>query len=448
MSRVLFLGLDGVGRDLATHLAARGVMPHLGRLLALAPAWETVSPLPEVSPVCWTSLFSGQGPAAHGIFGFAHPVPGSWAIQPVDSTLVAAPRLWNLASAAGLRSVVLNVPLTYPAEPLHGSLVAGFVTPDLARGVYPPELLPRLLALGYRPEADLDTGRDDPGALAADLECALEVRLTLFEQMLSENWNLYVAVVTDTDRVNHFLWPALWDDAHPLAGPARRVYALVDEFLGRVWQKVAPQVESGEITFLIAADHAFGPIRSEVYLNRWLAQEGYLLYEGQPPHERILPATRALALDPGRIYLNYAGRFPGGWLTPGREAGRLLESLAAGLSALRFSRVEIGPDGPRLTEEAPIARVHLGRDLYPGAASAAAPDLVAEAAPGYSLRGGLDKAGVFGLSHLTGTHRPRGGLAWGLPAPGERPARVEGLGRLAARALGLDLPGEAKKITL
>ena len=69
--RLIFLGLDGVGLNLASSLASRGVMPHLGRLLEAGRAWSTQSPLPEVSPVCWTSMFSGQGPGGHGIYGFA-----------------------------------------------------------------------------------------------------------------------------------------------------------------------------------------------------------------------------------------------------------------------------------------------------------------------------------------------------------------------------------------
>lgn len=58
------MGLDGVGLELARSLAARGVMPHLGRLLELGTAWPTTAPLPEVSPVCWTTMFSGADPGS------------------------------------------------------------------------------------------------------------------------------------------------------------------------------------------------------------------------------------------------------------------------------------------------------------------------------------------------------------------------------------------------
>ena len=288
-ARLIFLGLDGVGLDLARHLAQAGVMPHLGGLLERGLAWDTRSPLPEVSPVCWTSIFSGQNPGGHGIFGFAAPRDGAYGITPADSTMVQAPRLWDLADEADLESVVINVPLTYPATPILGSMVAGFVCPNLGQGVHPPELLPRLATMGYRPEAELEMGRNDAGALLADVSRALTVRLELCRQMLEESWDLFAAVISDTDRVNHFAWPALWEAGHPLAAAAQGIYRQADDFIGRVLSRFGEEIARSETTLMIAADHSFGPIVSEVYLNQWLMQEGYLHIEGAPPKSASCP---------------------------------------------------------------------------------------------------------------------------------------------------------------
>jgi len=441
MPRLIFIGLDGLGLDLARDLAARGVMPHLGRLMDLGNAWGTASPLPEVSPVCWTSLFSGAEPGEHGVYGFGEPAPGTYEVRPVQADAVAAERLWEELSRRGRPSVVLNVPLTYPARAIQGVMVSGFVAPELTRAVHPPGLLTHLEALGYRPEADLEAGVGDPAALLKDLDRAIQTRAALFCRLWREDWDLYVAVFTDSDRVNHFLWPALTDPGHPLSRPALDLYRGMDDFLGRLWQRFGPQVEAGEITLLIAADHAFGPIRSEVYLNPWLRQQGFLRVEGWqegPGRERIQPASLALALDPGRIYLHWAGRFPGGGLRPGPQADQTLQAIRQGLLDLRFKRVEMAGGQPRVIEEAPIARVHLGRELYHGPQAHLAPDLVAEAAPGFSLRAGLGRASVFGQSHLTGTHRPQGALACLLPrTQGALPTRVSELHGLMRAALGL-----------
>ncbi len=426
--RLCVLGLDGLGLALARDLAGRGVMPRLGELLAAGRAWGLKSPLPEVSPVCWTSIFSGLSPAGHGVYGFANCEPMAYRLRPAFSTDVRAQRIWERASAAGLKSVVLNVPLTYPAAPIKGAMVSGFVCPELRGGVHPSTLLPRLLALGYRPEADLEAGRSDPAGFMDDLLATLRVRLEMFEQMLEEDWDLYVAVVTDLDRVNHFLWPALFDGGHALADQALAAYALVDGFVGRVARRLGAEQGRPDPALLICADHGFGPVASEVYLNRFLLERGWLQVEGEPPHERILPGTKALALDPGRIYLHYRGRFPQGRLEPGPEAEALATRIREDLLALSCPGT-VGASRP-------VARVHFKQELYCGPYADQAPDLVAEAAPGFSLRAGLDRSTVFGKSHITGTHRPEDALAlWLGSAPEGTPVMVTDLFRCMTMAL-------------
>lgn len=439
MGRLVFLGLDGVGLDLARELAGRGVMPNLGGLMQKGRTWATESPLPEVSPVCWTTMFSGAGPGRHGVFGFGEHQPGTYQVRPVDSSAVQAPRLWDLLSQAGRPSVVLNVPLTYPASPIKGAMVSGFVAPELGRAVQPSSLLPRLKALGYRAEADLDKGRDDAEALAADVKRTLKTRLYMFREMWQEDWDLFCAVITDTDRINHFLWPALWDPDHPLSDEALDTYAQVDEFIGWLWQEISPQVEAGRAALMIAADHSFGPIRSEVYLNPWLMERGYLTVEGQAGSERIMPPSKALALDPGRIYLHYEDRFPDGSIQGGPEADSLRREIASQLQAMIYHHIV--RDGNEIHTEIlhPVERVYTREELYPGPQAHLGPDLVAQAAPGFSLRSGLDRGAVYGLSHLSGTHSARGAMAlWLSQSPPEYFSYdIKGLFHIMARWLEL-----------
>jgi predicted AlkP superfamily phosphohydrolase/phosphomutase len=449
VAKLVFLGLDGVGLDLAKELAARGVMPNLGALLREGLAWTTTSPLPEVSPVCWTTMFSGVGPGQHGVFGFGEHLPGTYQVMPVDSSAVRATRLWESLSQTGRASVVLNVPLTYPATAINGVMVSGFVAPELSRAVQPPSVLPRLEAMGYRPEADLDKGRDDAAALAADVSSALQTRLAMFRELWHEEWDLFCAVITDTDRINHFLWPALWDPDHPLAEGALAVYGQVDEFIGWVWQEIKPQVEAGDTALLIASDHSFGPIQSEVYLNPWLMERGYLLIEGQAGSERILPQTKALALDPGRIYLHYTDRFPKGSIQNKIGAEILRKEIAEQLLAMTYQ--QIVRNGKEIHTETlrPVERVYTREELYEGPQAHLGPDLVAQAAPGFSLRAGLDRGAVFGHSHLSGTHSHRGAMAlWlGQENYDVLPSNINCLYHLMATWLDLKKPLDLRKCT-
>ena len=427
--KLIVLGLDGLGLEQARRLAHEGIMPNLGALLNQGEAWPTESPLPEVSPVCWSSMFSGANPGEHGVFGFGHPVPGDYRIKPVDAAGVKVPRLWERMSAANWRSVVLNVPLTYPARPLVGMMVSGFVVVSLERAVYPLDILDKVKRSGYRPEADMDRGITDPHALARDLARVIDTRLALFEQMLEEECGLYVAVITDTDRINHFFWQALHTPEHPLSGLAQGLFGRIDGFIGRLWGRIGGQVQEGKAALLLAADHSFGPIESEVYLNRWLVQKGYLKVAGEAGKESIQPGTVALALDPGRIYLHKKGRFPLGSLTDGAEAEAVCDQISKELLELKL------PNSGRPVVDA----VHKRHDIYAGPCLNQAPDLVARAAYGISLRAGLGMPGVFGQSHLEGAHLPHGAMAlWLGPELQSKPPAVQGLYDLMAHTLLLN----------
>src|SRR5262249_12459921 len=124
--------------------------------------------------------------------------------------------LWDVAGRAGKRSIVLNVPNTYPARPLSGLLVSGFVAVKLERAVYPAELLPRLTAEGYRIDVDYQTADRGREAFFADLEEPLEARRRVYLRLLREEaWDLFIGVVTECDRLHHYFWSQYADPGAP-----------------------------------------------------------------------------------------------------------------------------------------------------------------------------------------------------------------------------------------
>jgi predicted AlkP superfamily phosphohydrolase/phosphomutase len=112
MSRnVLLIGLDGATFDLLDPLMADGVMPVLQQLVASGVRATLRSTVPALTPPAWTSLVSGRGPGAHGIFDFfRRDSATSPALRFLTSRDVECPTMWSLASDAGLRSTVLNFP--------------------------------------------------------------------------------------------------------------------------------------------------------------------------------------------------------------------------------------------------------------------------------------------------------------------------------------------------
>lgn len=380
--RVFVLGLDGTPCSWLRAETAAGRLPNLAALFQDGSLVPLRSSLPAVSSTAWTTFFTGQDPGGHGIFGFMECRPDSHDLWFPNYRHVAAPAVWDLAARAGRRSVVLNLPGTYPAPAMHGVLVSGFVAPSLERSVHPPALLPRLQAMGYRIDVDAFTARGSFERLEADLFQTLATRWQAVRLLLEqEHWDLFVAVVTETDRLYHFLWNAMAEGDPRAVDLFRRFHAEVDRFVG--W--LAEALPDGT-HLIIMSDHGFTTEHRDVHTNAWLRERGYLSFDhgASPGLGSIDPRSTVFSLDPGRFYVNRAGRRPRGGV-PEREVAAVVERLVADLADLR------DPD----TGELVHAGVVLRDDAYHGPRAALGPDCCVRPKPGYELKGGAAAPSVF-----------------------------------------------------
>ncbi|MBU1040508.1 MAG: alkaline phosphatase family protein [Proteobacteria bacterium] len=438
--RLVVLGLDGLPLTLAKALVrANGPrLPNLARLTAQAGSIS--AELPELSPVNWTSFFTGVGPGEHGVYGFTILDPSSYALRIANFTDVRCPTIFDRLGERGLVSRVLNLPNMAPARPLRGMLVAGFVAPSLEAAVYPPFLLGPLKASGYRVEGDTTRGAADPGYLLDQLRLSLAARRAALDLLWPDlAWDLFVCVLTETDRLFHFLFPAVERLDHPLHAACLAFLAEWDALLGEVLARFDALPEPKRL--LALADHGFCALTQEVDLNCVLRQAGFLSL-CRPARDEwdagvISPETRAFALDPGRVYLHRQGRFARGGVAEA-EAPALLRDLTDLLLGLTW-------EGRRV-----MNRVLDARELYgEGAAGDALngqpdgqPDLVCVPEPGFDLKAKFDRESVFGLYGRHGMHRPEDAFFIDSSEAGlaEKPVRVRDVGRLVLEHFGLGAP--------
>ncbi len=389
------LGLDGVGLPLVQDLIARGVVPTLARLAETGTMAPMRSSIPTISSVSWTNCITGRNPGKHGIYGFTDLKPGTLALFFPNFGNVRGDTLWDVAGRAGKRSIVLNVPGTYPARPLEGLLVSGFVAVNLERAVYPASLLPRLRAEGYKIDVDYADADRRPEAFFADLTATLEARRRVYRRLLGEEpWDLFIGVITECDRLHHYFWDQWVDPGAPHHGRFVDFYRRLDDVLGELVSAL-PQ----DVPLFVVADHGHTLIHREFYPNAWLRAAGLLRFATAAPKgvADLDPATKVFVLDPGRVYVHRRGRFPLGKVDEA-EARDLLGQVRDGLLALRDESPG-APAGGR-----PVPRVFARDELYHGPCLEAAPDLVVHFNDGYDPKGALARTEVFGRSALTGMH--------------------------------------------
>ncbi len=409
--RVCVLGLDGLPYSLVQRLTRDGTMPNLAELTRQGHLHRMKVTLPEISSVSWTSFMTGAGPGTHGVFGFVDLKPGTREIRFPGFRDVRVPTLWDRLGKKGKRSVVLNQPATYPARPIPGVLVSGFVAIELRKAVYPPSLCAELERLRYELDIDTERAREDTDFLLEALDSSLQGRRAALDLLWQrEEWDYFQVVLTGTDRLQHYLWRATQDDAHPYHPAVQDYYRKVDGFIGEVVDRFQNKVsrEQGWHGLFLLSDHGFTGIEKEFNLNTWLQQEGYqrLCAPGQPSLAGLSSDTRAFALEPNRIYFNRQDRFADGCVGPA-ETDRLAEEIAGKLLALRCGGRPV------------VQRVIRCGEFYSGPQTPNGPDLIVLTHYGYDAKGALGKDEVLSSTDLQGMHTWDDAFFWAAEKIGE-----------------------------
>lgn len=389
--RPLFvLGIDGLPAPLLERWKREGRRSALSRIGERYGLRSMDSSLPEVSSVSWTTFFTGKNPGEHGLFGFYDLDPKGYTPRfPTFPGLSSKP-FWEEEAARGGRSVVLNVPSTYPARPFPGELVSGFVATEMEKAVYPSTLLPLLREERYSLDNDIPLAQKSPQAFLKSLEEDLKARWRVFERLSSRPWDLFFFVVTETDRLQHFFWEGV-EGRGPWAEGVESFYSLLDSKVGALVEGL----EAEKIPFLLLSDHGFDGVKEDVYLNPLLERWGYLDRGGGREFASLREGTTAFALDPGRIYLHRESRF---------SRGRVRESECEALARELASRfLEWEENGVR-----PISRVFFRDEVYRGEFTSQAPDLLLLPGEGYDLKAGITKSLPLGSPRGDGRHTRSG----------------------------------------
>jgi predicted AlkP superfamily phosphohydrolase/phosphomutase len=385
-SRIAIIGLDGMPYRLIRHLSEHGTMPHTRALIEEGTFRQMESSIPEISSVAWSSIITGKNPAEHGIFGFTDLAPGTYRMIFPNFNSLKAPAFWEREGSG--RSVIINVPSTYPARELNGVLIAGFVALDLEKATYPPSLVPKLNSMDYRIDVDYQRAGESISYFLTDLDRTLRARIATYRYLWdAEDWDIFMLVFTGVDRLAHFLWHAYENPAHEYHAAFLDHLHHIDQVIG----EIAEKMEDGVLIML--SDHGFEQLDKEVYVNFLLQREGFLRFEsGLPSNFKYIgEGTKAFALDPGRIYVHLKGKYPRGCVdSADREMViRDLESLLASLEI----------NGRRV-----MRRVYRKEEIYEGPLFDQAPDLIPVASTGFNLRPSLNTGRLWGKDQRTGKH--------------------------------------------
>ena len=437
MPRVLLIGWDGADWRILDPLLERGVLPNLASLIGRGGRAVLRSTLPTHSWTAWPSFLTGVDPAEHGVFDILEGRGGEKRF-PVTFRSIKERTFLEDLTRAGVETLMVNVPLTFPPPPIRGRLIAGGVLPKWRAFTHPETLAGELEKAGSPwPINGMSwtTYRNRPEAFLDEVVQVTSARQKAMERLVDDaDWRVACFVYFSTDRVQHCLAKYVSPD-HPdhaelskaaVGARVRDVYRMLDDGLGSLISRTGP-----EDLVLFMSDHGFQSCTRAVHMDRLLERLGFLgfsasnaifgpmqwgpvravarkVYDRLGLHGRVsLPQavdwSRTKAYTSVRstgegISVNLAGREANGIVDPA-DFERVRDEVADRVSSF------VDPE----TGRRPVGRMWRREEVFKGTHADLAPDLVLEAAPLYSLTHA--RTAVEAADWLSGDHRMDGVLA-------------------------------------
>ncbi len=266
--RTILFGIDGAPWHLVDRLINEGAMPNMKRFLDGGVRGTLLSTFPTQTIAAWTSIFTGVNPGKHGMPDIRLRLNGK--IEIAQSRYRQTETIWQIMSRRGLKSILINDPVTYPPNAINGVVTSGLMTPPNVKNfIYPQDM---------REEVDQAVGgylceppnkfyeksvESKPEAYSMLNEVAskqAEAGLYLAKKI---DWDVLAPIFTTSDRLMH----VFYNDYEYVS----KHFTLLDGFL-KEFLEIA---EKENANVLICSDHGFGPTARAIYVNTWLASQGF-----------------------------------------------------------------------------------------------------------------------------------------------------------------------------
>ena len=316
----MVIGLDGGTWAAFDPLIDKGHMPFLADLKERSSYGVLNSTIPPFTMPAWSTFATGQNPGNHGVFSFfRHNVNGynlDNVGEFVNSRILGPATLWNLLSKNQRKLVVVNVPLTYPPQPINGIMITGMLTPPQAENFTYPESLKAQL-LDYQIDLDnirgknrlhIDESMNRIDMLTKLIEMLENRKKTCLRLLSSHPYDFFMVVFTSTDRLFHYFWDFVSDDDDLLSKKYSEEEITVlrkklIDYLLTLDNAIKEMVEkaSDETNVFIMSDHGFGASPSRLFnVNCWLKQQG-LLFERSGGSEAFHPLSWIIRFGKSRF---------------------------------------------------------------------------------------------------------------------------------------------------
>lgn len=257
--KVVVIGLDGASSEFMQRCIDEADLQNIEELSQRGSFNTMNSTLPPLTPSGMSSYLTGSDPGNHGVYGFEKRNMLDYETSTVNSLNIGE----TLPEAVDGRSVMINVPMTYPVREINGVMVSGFPGSTSGEYVHPPTLKKDLEERNYTVTTAGNFGGGEE--LERDVFEAFETRRQVsLDYMERFEWDYFNVMFTGDARLMHFSEPSC-------QGAIKDYYRGLDEFVGKVDDRTGENT-----TIILMSNHGFKRLDKKMYMYTFLKQNDYL----------------------------------------------------------------------------------------------------------------------------------------------------------------------------
>ncbi|QHS17323.1 nucleotide pyrophosphatase [haloarchaeon 3A1-DGR] len=404
------VGLDGAHFELLDPWLDDGELPNIERIVHNGVSADLESVLPPVTSPNWKAYTTGKNPGKIGIFWWENIDTERRRVHyPVDRKHKQT-EFWEILASSS-RVGVLGVPTTYPPKETGEFVVAGAPDGEDTGFAYPEEIEHTLRdEFDYRLVLNQRL-KDAPERAVEEITELIDQRFEAAKYLAAEHDVEFLQLTTFyINSLHHFYW----DHEYTL-----QAWKIIDEHVGDLLDEAENVV--------LMSDHGSNRIETVFNINTWLERNGYLSLDvgaGNLLHEFGVTTDNLIQLATMLGIRNSAERVAPEWLLnkipnkhgefrreqkTDRVDWDATDAIASGQGPIYLTIPDGTPEYERIRSELitelrsvagpkgrPVASdVFPGDEVYDGAYSDEAPDIVINQAKGVHIPGNIGSNEVF-----------------------------------------------------
>jgi predicted AlkP superfamily phosphohydrolase/phosphomutase len=429
--KVLVIGLDGASWNLLKPWIDEGKLPTLKKLIEEGVSGNLESSIPPVTFPAWKCYSTGKNPGKLGTYHWMYIDFDKQKIGINDSLSFKSKEIWDYIGCK-LRVGIIDLPTTFPPKKVNGFMISGGIYSS--KGFTYPRELEQKLREKYNYEPFIETLIFDTKIEEAveKVRAAIKSRFEVAKDALRYDkidfLNLCIFYI---DTLQHYLWDSK---------EVEDVWKYIDDEIGKILDLL-----KDDWIVIIMSDHGFTSIKATFNVNVWLQQNGFLstrvfgfgkfFFVTNLNRQKLYSFIKKIKLIPllkklpRPIMLRLAKEVPDeniGMRVEGMEKyidWKNTKAIAIGdliyinrKSILDYEKIRDkliteleSIEDPRSGEKI-VKRVYRREEVYWGAFTNRAPDLVILPNTGYRMNHGFGPREVFEFKRKgwIATHKPEG----------------------------------------